>query len=574
MNDTALRLRLWPAIIIVSLMWALLTIPGYAMPGSPLVFMITLWTPIVASALIAIWWLFGSRLSWTDGFLGLGACLLMGAGSLLACHESIGMMALIIFALPRVLTVWVGWLLLTGFMEWPARRAGLLVVLALMWSYFPLLRLEGIDGSLGATISYRWQQTPEEKYLAELAANQGKTNTEKPAYVVAQPGDWPGFRGVARDGRRPGERILTDWTTPPKQVWRKRIGPGWSSFAVVFNQLYTQEQRGENEVVVCYDAKTGTEVWAHTDKARFSEIVAGPGPRATPTFHDNKIYALGAAGKLNCLEAGTGKPIWSRDIVEDSGATVPQWGFSASPLVSQGIVTVFAGGPDKSILGYNAETGELAWTAGNWKNSYCSMQPAKLAGVEQLLIATGDGLSSVEPAKGTVLWHHEWKPREGLNRVIQPTILDETDVLIGTGFEGGTRRLRVGQDEAKEVWTTTAIKPYYNDLITHNGYLYGFDGPIFTCVSLEDGKSKWRARGYGNGQVLLLPDQNLLLILAEYGEVALVEANPDAHKQLGKFKGIEGKTWNHPVVAYGKLYIRNGEEMACYDIDNPSKGKK
>src|SRR5262249_625934 len=145
--------------------------------------------------------------------------------------------------------------------------------------------------------------------------------------VVLQPGDWPGFRGKDRDGRYKGARIATDWDErPPRQVWRQRVGPGWSSFAVVGTRLYTQEQRGPNEAVVCYDAGSGAELWSHEDAARFSETMAGPGPRATPTFHEGKIYAQGATGKLNCLDAATGRVLWSHDVAADSGAALPLWG--------------------------------------------------------------------------------------------------------------------------------------------------------------------------------------------------------------------------------------------------------
>src|SRR5262249_20592479 len=154
-------------------------------------------------------------------------------------------------------------------------------------------------------------------------------------------------------------------------------------------------------------------------------------------------------------------------------------------------------------------------------------QPAHLGGVEQLLIATDDGLTAFKPDRGEVLWQHRWPLEQQMARIVQPALLGDSDVLLGTGFGFGTRRVRVvrnGTDWAtQEVWTTRAIKPYYNDLVVHRGHIYGFDGNFFTCVSLEDGGGKWRARGYGNGQVLLLADQDLLLVLSEKGEVALVD---------------------------------------------------
>ncbi len=167
------------------------------------------------------------------------------------------------------------------------------------------------------------------------------------------------------------------------------------------------------------------------------------------------------------------------------------------------------------------------------------------------------------------MWKHDW-PTEGVARIVQPALLGDSDVLVGTGMGVGTRRLSVAHDSdawpIKEQWTSRQIKPYFNDLVVADDCLYGFDGNIFMCVGLDDGRVRWRNRGYGNGQVLLLVDQNLLLVLSEEGDAVLLEASPKAHKEVGRFKAIEGKTWNHPVIAHGKLLVRNGEEIACFAL--------
>ena len=390
------------------------------------------------------------------------------------------------------------------------------------------------------------------------------------------PADWPGFRGPARDGRRTGIRIATDWgQRKPKELWRRRIGPGWGSFATVGSRLYTQEQLGDHERVVCLDAGTGKEIWAHEDETRHKDNESGAGPRGTPTFHEGKVYSLGGTGKLNCLDAATGKPVWSRDITKDSGGKVLHWGYSGSPLVEKGIVTVFAGGPDgKGVVGYHADSGELAWAKGNVTGSYCSTQPAKVAGEDQIVLTTGQGLIALDPAKGDVLWEYEWDLSkdfgDDFNRVTQPAQVSDTDFLIGTSFGNGLRRIHVSKDgsawKTEQVWESKAISPYYNDLVVHKGYLYGIQAPFLICADLESGKSAWKERGYGAGQVLLLADQDLLLVLAESGDVALVEAKPGARKEIARFHALDGKTWNHPVVAGNKLFVRNAEEAACFEL--------
>lgn len=565
------RLRVWPAVVVIALLWAALMIPVRVAPDEMMVqFMAAMFAPMIALALIAVWWLFASRVPWSHRLVGLLVCAAAGAAAVGFAHPTMGGFILNIFALPLLVTAWVAWLFATPWLRWEGQFVGLLGVFVLSWAAFDLFRFEGTDGEFKPDFQWRWAPDDDDRYKAWLAQNKGG---KVGAAQDAKPGDWPGFRGPNRDSVLPGVRLYTDWaTTPPREVWRRKIGPGWSSFAVVGNRLYTQEQRGGDEVVLCLDADSGDEVWAYKNPARFTEAIAGPGPRATPTYHDGKIYALGATGLLDCLDAKTGEKVWSRNAAEDAKvAKTPEWGYASSPLVAAGLVSVYVGGPDgKAVVAYQASSGEPAWQAGTGTNGYCSPQLSKLGGVEQVLIATNTGLAAFDPPTGKVLWQNDWDVGAEMARVCQPAVIGESAVLLGTFFGHGTRRVEVSREkdgwQATEAWTTKAIKPYYNDMVLHKGHLYGFDSAFFTCVDLADGKSKWRTRGYGNGQVLLLPEQDLLLILSEQGEVALVEAKPDGYKELARIDAIEGKTWNHPVVAHGKLYVRNGKEMACFEL--------
>lgn len=577
------RVRLWPAIAVVALLWLVMKTPAWIMDhyGDPnlgvpigmLMFFGMFFGPMVAGGLFSIWWLFFSRVGWGAKLLVLVSCAAFAAGAYFLYVPETRFFMLVMLALPWVMTVWVGWLLLGSFLRWPLRVAGLLVVILLGFLFFALLRLDGITGGIRMELAWRWGKTAEDKFLAELAARKKSADVENLADAkipVVDSGDWPAFRGEQRDSHLKGVRIARDWDkNPPKELWRHRVGPGWGSFAVIGDRLYTQEQRGEIESVVCYSVKTGDELWAHNDTARFTEVVSGAGPRATPTFHEGKIYTYGGKGTLNCLDALTGKPHWTRNVPEDVGANVPVWGFASSPLVAHGLVTVFAGGDKgKSVAAYDTATGEPKWTAAEGLLSYSSPHLAKIGGVEQILIATDIGLIGLEPMTGAVLWKHNY-PTEGQWRSTQPTVLSSTDVLLGSA-NSPTRRIQIDHNNDswsdKATWTSKAIKQYFNDLVVHGEYIYGFDTGMFVCVRLQDGKGMWRERGYGNGQVLLLEDQGLLLIAAETGEVALAEAKPDGLNELGRFKAFEGKTWNHPVVAHGKLFVRNGEEMACYQL--------
>lgn len=568
------RPRLWPAMVILAIQWAAKLLAERFWPGEPVWFFVVLWGPMIGAGLILILWLFLSRVPWRDRFLVLLVAL-MGVAAVLFTDPIgplVGGFKVILYALPAALTAGTLWLLLTLPLGWSWRRLGLVMALLLPMGYYALLRLEGVWGEFTPSLSWRWSETTEDQSLAEIRRRQAPMPMSAPAKPLElDPGDWPGFRGAEREGKLHGVRLSTNWAKdPPQLVWRQRVGPGWSSFAVLGNRLYTQEQRGDDEVVVCYEADSGKEFWVHHDEGvRFVEAVGGNGPRATPTFAAGRLYTLGATGKLNCLDAATGKLHWSREVTQDSGAKVPQWAYASSPLVVQGLVAVFAGGPQhKAVQAYDAETGAPRWAAGEGTHSYSSPQRMTIHGIEQVVIVSEQGLSGIDPKEGKVLWNYAWD--EGIQRVIQPARIGESDFLLGTTFAKGTRRLRVshGKDGwiVTEIWQTKAISPYFNDMVIYDNHLYGFDGAFLVCVSLDDGKRCWKERGYGAGQVLLLDDQGILLVLTETGDIALVAAQPSALNQLARMTALEGKTWNHPVIAHGRLFIRNDHWMACYQL--------
>jgi outer membrane protein assembly factor BamB len=362
-------------------------------------------------------------------------------------------------------------------------------------------------------------------------------------------------------------RIETDWSQkPPVALWRRPIGPGWSSFAVDGNRLYTQEQRGDDEVVSCYRLTTGEPVWRHRDAARFYESNGGPGPRGTPTLSNGRVYTFGATGIVNALDARNGAVMWSREAASDTKTKVPYWGFTSSPLVVGDLVVVAASG---TLAGYDLATGKPRWVGPHHGGSYSSPQLATIDGIAQILLLSPPGVISVAPADGALLWEHEW---EG-GAIVQPGVTADGDVLINAmdAMGGqGTRRIAVARGTGgwtvKERWTSNGLKPYFSDFVVHKGHAFGFDGRILACIDLEDGKRKWKGGRFGNGQLVLLPEQDLLLVLSEEGELALVGATPDQFNELARFKAIEGKTWNHPVLVGDVLLVRNGEEMAAFRL--------
>ena len=428
----------------------------------------------------------------------------------------------------------------------------------------------GVSGKFVTDFSWRWESTAEEKYLKSLAngvpAKPVETNE---APITLASAVWPNFRGSSRDGKLVGVSLSEDWiASPPKLIWKTPIGPGWSSFSVAGVCLFTQEQRGEKEAVVCLDAKTGSKVWEHEYVSRFWESVAGAGPRATPTIADEGLFSLGANGILTCLNPSNGAKIWERDLQVDSGRKPPMWGFASSPLVTQGVVIVHAGGSaDKGILAYDAKTGESKWSIASGDHSYSSAQLASFDAVSGVLMETNAGLQFVNAMDGKKIWQYD-SPSTNY-RTLQPLVLGNS-VLLANSMGEGTKRLSVSlngdQWSIKEEWASRDMKPDFNDFVEHKGNLYGFDGSIFSCIDLATGKRHWKKGRYGNGQVLMLCDAGQMLVTSETGELVLLRADSSSMQELGKFQAIEGKTWNHSVVVGNKVYLRNAEQAACYEL--------
>ena len=279
------------------------------------------------------------------------------------------------------------------------------------------------------------------------------------------------------------------------------------------------------------------------------------------------MYAFGATGLLNVLDAETGARVWSRNVTADAENTVPMWGFSSSPLIIGNEVIVAASG---RLIAYDVATGKRRWLGPPLPGSYSSPHRFIADGITQILLLTSAGVTSVSPADGKPLWDHAWP---GGTPIVQPALVGDSDVVInGIGGTGGmgVRRLAVTHGssgwKAEERWTSTGLKPYLNDFVVHKGHAFGFDGNILSCIDLTDGHRTWKGGRFGNGQLVLLADQDLLLVLSEEGELALVQAIPDQFTEVARVKALEGKTWNHPVLVGDMLLVRNGEEMAAFRL--------
>jgi outer membrane protein assembly factor BamB len=380
---------------------------------------------------------------------------------------------------------------------------------------------------------------------------------------------WTNFRGPARDGRYDEQPIRTNWQGGLQQLWKQPAGGGYSSFSVADGVAYTIEQRRGQEVVAAYNVETGRELWTHASDAQFNPgDGTGDGPRSTPTWHEGRLYALGAQGELRCLDARTGRLVWSKNILKDNGASNLPWGMAASPLVVDDKVIVIPGGADgKAVVAYNARTGARAWGALGDKASYTSPMLVTLAGRRQVLAVTMRNVAGLSPEDGSVLWVFPWSNSSGIN-VAQPLVVGPNRLFVSAGYGKGAALVELkdagGKLSAAPIWERPSMKNKFNSSVLHEGHVYGLDEGMLTCVDVATGEQKWKARGYGYGQVVLASGH--LIVTTEEGEVALVRATPAGHTELSRFPALQGRTWNVPAIAGGRLLVRNATEMACYKL--------
>lgn len=384
------------------------------------------------------------------------------------------------------------------------------------------------------------------------------------------------YRGENRAGVFYGLNWSPDWKNhPPKFAWKQPIGGGWSSFIVVGEFAFTHEQRGGDEAVVCYEWRTGIQRWIHRYADRFSEHWTGDGPRATPTFADGSIFALGGNGRLLRLDARTGETQWQRELHPETRAHNTLFGMVGSPLVVDGKVIVCPGRARASIAAYDQSTGEIVWSAGDAQAAYSSPMLADLAGRKQVLNFNGEGLYSYDLKTGAELWSIPWitNPPEK-NNVCQPIVLPtsfepgKSLVFISSGYGVGCGLFEIVKQGTRlvpiERWRNRNLKSKFSCCVMKFPHVFGFDDGILTCIDVRDGKRQWKDGRYGFGQLSLVNDR--LLILSERGELVLLEANPTKRVELGKVAVLSKHSWSHPLPFGNHILVRNHVEAALVEV--------
>ena len=383
-------------------------------------------------------------------------------------------------------------------------------------------------------------------------------------------GYWTDFRGPNRDGLYTEAPIRTDWPgTGLEPLWSQPIGGGYASFVIAEGRAFTIEQRQDDEVVAAYDVATGIELWTHGWPAHFRETMGGPGPRATPTWHDGRLYALGATGRLVCLDATTGEVLWERDILADGGAANLPWAMSAAPLVIDDTVVVLPGGTAGwSVAAYDRLTGDVVWHALDDVQAYTSPMLATLGGVRQIVVVTAERAAGLRPDDGALLWEYPWNVAMVPN-MAQPLVVGDARLFLSASYGKGAALIEIARPDGRAftvttVWETNRMKNKFSGSVLIDGYIYGLDESILACLDAATGELMWKGGRYGYGQLLAAGDH--LVVLTERGDLVLVRATPEGHEELAGFRAIDGKTWNVPAMAGGRILVRNARQMAAFDL--------
>jgi outer membrane protein assembly factor BamB len=385
--------------------------------------------------------------------------------------------------------------------------------------------------------------------------------------AVAQTGaNWPQWRGPNRDGISKETGLLKQWPAEgPTLVWKASgAGRGYSSFSISDGKLYTMGLRGDREFVVAFDIATGKEAWASPHGSAFRND-RGDGPRGTPTIDGDRVYALGGNGDLSALDARTGKLAWSKNVLREFGGSNITWGISESPLVLGNKVLVNAGGPGASIVALKKTDGSVIWKSQSDEAGYSSAVPVEINGGTQVVFFTAKRAVGLDERDGRLLWEYQ-RPANDTANAATP-IVRANRIFISSDYGTGGGVVEIKPDnKAQEIYFTKDMRNHHSSSVLIGDYLYGFSGSILTAMKFDTGEIAWRDRSVGKGS-LVYADGNLYC-LSENGVVGLVEATPAGYKEKGRFRIEQGSlpTWAHPVVAGGRLYLRDQDTIYAYDV--------
>jgi outer membrane protein assembly factor BamB len=460
-----------------------------------------------------------------------------------------------------VLLLIVLWMVFRSPMSWKSR---LLVFAGFVGLAFAVKASVKVDGSLDGTSMPKliWKWTPRAGEGLAALPETGVIAPVPQSMTVAHADVLQFLGDDARSGVFADTGIATDWEkNPPKELWRIPVGLGWGGFSVMGNFAVTQEQRDDEELVTCYDLGSGSFLWAHRNKVRFTEGMGGDGPRSTPTIDaaTGLVYAMGGTGILDCLELATGKLVWTKDVLGELGRGNPMYGKANGPLLVGELVVVSGGKGAPTLVAYQKADGAAGWKGGESGASYSSPALLDVNGESQIVSVNADNVTGHELGTGAVIWSYPWEAK--WPKSAQPRSVGDGRILVTASYGMGTHLFQVKGSEVETLWDTVRMKTKFSSVCVKGGHAYGLDEGVFSCIEIETGERIWKDGRYGFGQNILVGDA--LLVLSEQGEVILVEATPEEHRELAKISVMDSKTWNTPTLAAPYLLVRNDREAVC-----------
>ena len=377
--------------------------------------------------------------------------------------------------------------------------------------------------------------------------------------------DWPHYRGPAQDGSTK-EELGTLAAKGIRERWNAKVGTGLSSMTVFGSRVFTAGYKNGKEILYCLDAATGKPLWTHAWNAKLGDYLFEGGPRATPTVDGQRVFMVGADGEVVCVDASNGKPIWNKDLVREFRARRMDWGFCASPTVDGDNVIIDAGGEGASTVALKKDSGALVWKNGDDEPGYGSVVIANVDGKRTAVVFKAAALVGHDAANGRILWSFPWETAWKVNAA---TPLLAGDLLvISSAYNHGAAGVRVKGGKPTQVWFNKKLKAHFNSPVHRDGFIYGIDGEVgkksaLVCLEARTGNEKWRAGGLKNGSLILTGDSKLL-ILTETGDLVAAEAAPGGYRELSRQKVLSGRCWVQPVFANGVIYCRNnGGELVA-----------
>ena len=379
--------------------------------------------------------------------------------------------------------------------------------------------------------------------------------------VAVTAADWPNYRGPNHDGISKETGWTTAWPADgPKVLWKAKVGLGFSAIVVAKGRAYTQGNTSDVDTIFCFDATTGTSIWKHSYAAPLDAKYYEGGTSATPTVEGDQVYTVSKRGILHCLSAADGKVIWTKNLQEELGAKIPDWGFAGSVLIAGDLAIVNIGSAGTAL---DKKTGKVVWTSGTEESGYSTPVPIEVKDERAILLAIKRDVVAVKVKDGQELWRFPWKTQYDVNAA--DPMLVGNKVFVSSGYNHGGGVFDVSVSPAKEVWNNKNMRNHFASSVLWQGHLYGVDENQLRCLVFETGEVKWTDKVSGKGSLIIADGK--LIVLTERGELLVANPSPDGFKPIARAQVIGGKCWSAPTLANGKIYCRTGPgDVVCVDV--------